>query len=132
MAEMLLAYAENGCTVNCGKHWTKEHLKVALAWGPYISAKDRDTVAYTWQEAREKQEQGYCIIYKWKDIKNNHPLQLKLLPIAVILQKYRAFRLILDLSFGIKVSLTQMPSVNEILKERALRKSLQYIGTALP
>ena len=56
MAEMLLAYAEKGCTVNCGENWTKEHVNAAIAWGFHISANDRDAIAYVWQKAREKQE----------------------------------------------------------------------------
>ena len=64
MAEMLLAYVEKGCTVNCRKNWTKEHLNAAITRGSHISAKDRDAVAYVWQEAREKQEQRYCTIHK--------------------------------------------------------------------
>ena len=48
MAEMLLAYAKKGCTVNYGKNWTKEHLNTAIVWGPYISAKDGDIVACVW------------------------------------------------------------------------------------
>ena len=64
MAEMLLAYAEKGCTVNCGENWTKEHVNAAIARGPHISANDGDAIACVWQEAKEKQEQGYCTIHK--------------------------------------------------------------------
>ena len=46
--------------------------------------------------------------------------------------KSRAFRLILDLSFDIKIDGKQMSSMNDTLNEAALCQSLDYIGTALP
>ena len=82
---------------------TNKHIQAAIERGPHVSAKDPKAAAYAWAEAQEKEEQGYCTIYEWEKIKGNHPPQLKLSPISAIPHKSRAYRLILDLSFGIKV-----------------------------
>ena len=51
MAELLLSYAEQGCTVNCGPNWTNKHIQAAIKRGPHISAKDPNAAAYAWAEA---------------------------------------------------------------------------------
>ena len=30
MAELLLDYAENGCNINCGEHWSSERIEAAI------------------------------------------------------------------------------------------------------
>ena len=71
------------------------------------------------------------MIYNWKDIQQNYLKQLKILPIAAIRYKSCNYRLILDLSFSIKMSRKLTKLVNETLLETAPRKVLSYIGTTL-
>ena len=74
---------------------------------PYVSVQAKKAVECAWQEAREKIEQSYCTIYKWKDIENTYPKSLKILPIAAMPHKSRLCRLILNLVFGIKMKGTK-------------------------
>ena len=53
-------------------------------------------------------------------------------PIIAIPHKIRTYRLILDLSFRIKVRNTRMLLVNEISNPATPRESLDYIKAALP
>lgn len=131
-AETLLAYAETGCTVDCGEPWSLEQIEAAIARGAHSSAKEQDAAEYAWREAEEKAARGYCQIYKWKDLKLNCPKELKISPLAAIPHKSRAYRLLLDLSFGVKMDGTTKPSVNETTVQTAPHHALDYIGTALP
>ena len=103
MADLLLAHAESGNTVDFELYCTNENMSEAIKQGPRASAKDFDVEKYSRLEARKKETQGYCTIHYWNVLKTNHPLQLKLSPIAAIPHKYRVCRLILDLLFGIRV-----------------------------
>ena len=104
MADILLSYAESGCTVECGPDWTEKHTSEAIKQGPHASAKDLEAAKYSWG-ARGKEAQGYCTIHDWNTLKPviPPPPQLKLSHIAAIPHKSRAHRLILDISFGIWV-----------------------------
>ena len=132
MADLLLACAESGCTVECGPDWTKEHISQAINHGPHASAAEPEAAKYAWAEAKEKEEEGYCTIFNWDTLKHNYPSQLKLSPIAAIPHKSRAYRLILDLSFGLRVGGETKKSVNDTSSPAAPREALDYIGTTLP
>ena len=62
----------------------------------------------------------------------NHPPQLKVSPIAATPHKSRPFRMILDLSFRLKVNNMIMPSVNDSTVKLGPQEALNYIGSALP
>ena len=55
----LWRYATEGCPVDCGAPWTREHIEAAIHRGPHISAKTPEAAACLRQEALEKVEQGY-------------------------------------------------------------------------
>ena len=73
MAELLLEYASKGCTVDCGANWTKEHIEAAIKRGSHIKSNQTAAAEYAWTEVLDRQKEGYCVIHKWDDIKNNHP-----------------------------------------------------------
>jgi hypothetical protein len=54
-------------------------------------------------EVRDKVAKQQARMVLWDDIKLNHPLQLKVLPVAAIPHKSRAYRLILNLSFALRL-----------------------------
>ena len=112
MASLLLEYAKNGYQVDCGKNWTKEHIEAAVKRGPHIHKDNKEAAEYAWAEAIQRENNGFCRIHKWDDVKHVHPPQLKVSPIAAIPHKSRPFRMILDLSFRIKVNNVEHPSVN--------------------
>ncbi len=68
----------------------------------------------------------------WKDIKHDHPPELKISPLAMIPHKSCQFRAILDLSFPVKLQDgTTVPSVNAATTKTAPRGAINQIGHSL-
>ena len=65
-------------------------------------------------------------------MKEDTPPQLKTSPVAAIPKKIRNFRAILDLSFKLILNGFEMPSVNEVTKYTAKKKSIEQMGNVLP
>ncbi len=66
------------------------------------------------QEATKKVAMGQATIVEWDTIKDNPPLQMKVLPIAAIPHKSKPYRSILDLSFSLSLrNGATLPSVND-------------------
>ena len=131
-AETLLSYAEMGCTVDCGEPWSMERIEQAITRGAHTSAREPKVAEYAWKEAQEKEAKGFYQIYKWSTLRKSCPVDLKISPLAAIPYKSRAYRLLLDLSFGLKMNGQRQPSVNETTIQTAPHHALDYIGTALP
>jgi len=100
---ILFEYATNGCPVDCGQSWSKEHVEAAIHRGPHISAKSPKAAACLQQEALEKVAQGEAEVIKWDDIKDSLHPNLKISPLAAVPHKSRLFRAILDLSFQLRL-----------------------------
>ena len=100
-ALLLQTYTLNGCPVDyCGDEpWTQDCIEAAIAHGPHRSARTTDARQALQDKMHNKVQQGFAKIIKYKDIANNLPTELKILPAACIPQKSRNFRVILDLSF---------------------------------
>ena len=59
-AQMLHAYATEGCPVNCGPDWTREKITKLLHRGLHISSKGREAVIQLRNETKEKIQHGYA------------------------------------------------------------------------
>ncbi len=71
-------------------------------------------------------------IVSWDSIKENPPKELKILPIAAIPHKSKAFRLILDLSFSLRLEDgTTIPSVNSTTIKTGPKEAVDQIGHSL-
>ena len=127
-ANMLHHYSNKGCPVDAGTDWTNQMILTALKRGPHISAKDPDAITYLYQETAEKLKGGYITKHKWGDIKNSHPTNLKLSPLAMIPHKSRSFRCILDLSFQLKVKGKKINSVNQNTNKLSPQKAMAQLG----
>jgi len=79
---ILFEYATNGCPVDCGESWSKEHLEAEVNHGPHISATSMEAATCLRQEALEKVAQGEAEIFKWDDIKDAPHPNLKISPLA--------------------------------------------------
>ena len=130
-SELLSSYAEQGCPVDCGPNWTRQHIEIALERGPHISAKLKLASQQLHIETAEKIKHGYARIVKWKNIKNNVPEKLKISPIAMIPHKTRNFRAILDLSFKIFHKGKKYTSVNETTSKKAKPESMTQLGLTI-
>ena len=128
----ILKQYEQGCPVDCGKPWTRQHIEAALKRGPHISAKQVKAREALRNETMDKVKEGYAKVVKWKDIKHSLPTNFKLSPLAAIPHKSRAFRFILDLSFQLKVDGVSLPSVNSTTNKLAIQESMGQLGKVLP
>jgi hypothetical protein len=83
-------------------------------------------------ERAKKVRVGQAKLVLWDDIKDNPPPQLKILPIAAIPHKSKAFRSILDLSFSLHLKNGGiLESVNDSTIKMAPRGALDQLGQAL-
>ena len=71
-------------------------------------------------------------IVRWDEIKQNTPSKLKFPPLKMIPHKSRNYREILDLSFVLKFSGCDLPSVNEATKEKSTAEAIDQVGTVMP
>ena len=132
-AAMLLRYAQAGCPVDCGRNWTPQELQAAVDRGAHPSAQTPDAATACRREALERVADGCCKVVKWKDIKTNPPPNLKISPIAAIPHKSRQFRMILDLSFSLKVNGAPIQSVNDASdKTLAPQHAMYELGNVIP
>ncbi len=77
-------WSQLGCPTNTGAPWTREEIEEALQRGPHQSAMSPEAIEHFRVEAAEKEAAGQCQIYKWDDIKNDIPKEMKLSTIAAI------------------------------------------------
>ena len=130
-APLLQQYSTTGCPVDCGDNWSLQHILLLLKRGPHISGKHPAAINFLCKETMEKVEQGYARVVRWGDIKQNHPPQLKISPVAMIPHKSKAYRCILDLSFGLRHKGTTMASVNSSTIKKAKPQSMAQLGKCI-
>ncbi len=70
---------------------------------PHKSALEPDAIAHLEAKVRDKVAKRQACVVLWDNIKHDHPHQVKVLPVAVIPHKSRAYRSILDLSFVLRL-----------------------------
>jgi hypothetical protein len=94
-------WGTNGVPVDCGPDWDWQVIEKAVARGPHISAMDADNIALVHEDIQYQVDAGFSKIMLWSDLKRLRPRKLKISPMAVVPQKDRRGRLILDLSFPV-------------------------------
>ena len=129
--ELLKDYADHGCPVDCGADWSIEHIEALLRRGPHKSATSQEAIDAFKNEIGDKIKNGYSRVIKYGDIRHKLPKKFKLSPVAMIPHKSRSFRTILDLSFRLCLSGTQMQSVNSDTKRMAPAESMVQLGYCL-
>jgi len=129
--DMLFKYATEGCPVDCGESWSREHLEAAIQRGPHISAKSTEAAACLREEALEKVKQGYAEIVNWEDIKESPHPNLKISPLAAVPHKSRLFCAILDLSYHLRLHGIYLPSVNEATVPLSDHQAMDQMGKVL-
>ena len=98
---LLREYATYGCPTKTGAPWKKEEVWEAVARGPHASAMSAEALEHFRVEAEEKVKCGQAKIVLWDETKDTLPPQMKVLPIAAIPHKSKAFQSILDLSLSL-------------------------------
>jgi PAS domain-containing protein len=131
-AAELLKYATGGCPVKSGKPWTRAEIEAAIARGNHSSAQEPEAIEFHMAQVQEKIANKQCRIVLWDDIKDNIPPQLKVSPLAMVPHKSRAFRAILDLSFGLRLDDGgEIMSVNESTEKTAPYGAIDQLGHSL-
>jgi hypothetical protein len=98
-APILAEWSKFGCSTMTGQAWTRKQIKAAIKRGPHQSSLSDKALKHFATEAKDKVALKQARIVSWDSIKENLPKELKILPIAAIPHKLKAFRSILDLSF---------------------------------
>ncbi len=91
-AYLLSSWEHFGCPKQTGHNQTLEVIQAAINCGPHKSALEPDAIAHYKEEVRDKVANGQACVVLWIDIKHNHPRQLKVLLVAAIPHKSRAYR----------------------------------------
>lgn len=131
-AATLLKYATQGCPAETGAPWSRSDMEEAIARGPHSSALEPDPMAYLQEEVRQKVLDKQAKLVPWDSIKNNPPRELKISPIAAIPHKSCAFRAIVDLSFGLRLSDGGiLAAVNDTTTRTAPKGAIDQLGHSL-
>jgi hypothetical protein len=131
-APTLQEYATYGCPAKTGKPWTKAKIWDAVKRGPHVSALSVEALKHFKEDAFKKVATGQATIVNWDTIKDDPPPQMKVSPIAAILHKSKAFRLILYLSFLLRLQDgTKLPAVNDSTTKTALSGAINQLGHSL-
>ena len=130
---------ESGVPVDCGPDWSREAIDLAIQKGPHRSALDSATMQTVHEDVNYQVEAGFSSIVLWDDIKDALPKRLKISPLAVVPQKDRRGRLILDLSFAVhlpskarhKLGEAMQESVNDSTVQQSPQEPVREIGNVL-
>ncbi len=130
---------ESGVPVDCGADWSREAIDLAIQKGPHRSALDATTMQTVHEDVHYQVEAGFSSIVLWDNIKEALPKRLKISPLAVVPQKDRWGRLILDLSFAVHLPSTKrrrmgetiQKSVNDTTTQLAPQEPVREIGNVL-
>jgi hypothetical protein len=97
---------EEGVPVDCGAPWAWETVEAAVEKGAHKSATSDESIALVQEDVAYQLKAGYAEIIAWKDLQKLRPKQLKISPLAVVPQRNRRGRMILDLSFAVRARRT--------------------------
>jgi hypothetical protein len=94
-------WATEGVPVDCGPDLEWDVIEQAVACGPHRSAMEPNNIKLVHEDIQYQVDAGFSWIMFWSDLKELRPRNLKISPMAVVPQKDRCGRLILDLSFPV-------------------------------
>jgi hypothetical protein len=94
-------WGSEGVPVDCGPDWEWDVIEQAVARGPHRSAMEPENIALVHEDIKYQVDAGFSRIMLWSDLQKLRPRNLKISPMAVVPQKDRRGRLILDLSFPV-------------------------------
>jgi hypothetical protein len=135
---------ETGVPVDCGEAWEWETIVTAVKQGAHKSAQSPESIALITEDVAYQVKAGYAQIFTWEELCRMRPKNLKVSPIAVVPQRNRRGRMILDLSFAVKRSRARgrkrsrgndvilQESVNDSTVRLAPDKPVKELGNVLP
>lgn len=134
--ETLCQWGSQGVPIDCGPDWTWDAIEAAVARGPHRSALDPENIALVHEDIQYQVDAGFSRMMLWDNVKHHRLRQLKISPMAVVPQKDRRGRIILDLSFPVYKGLSKrggneppiQTSVNETTQRLAPDGPVREIG----
>ena len=97
--------------------------------GPHESYLSKEAISHFATESKEKVASNQAHLVYYENFKDNFPTKMKVSPISEIPHKSKAFRLILDLSFSLKLTPHgQVPSINDNREKTAPGGAIDKIG----
>jgi hypothetical protein len=131
-AEMLMDWATFGCPTKTGEPWSQSELKEAIARGPHQLVLTPEAIKHFVEEIREKVWTKQAQVVEWDKIERDPPTELKISPIAAIPHKSKAYRLILNLSFRLRLKNGGFrKAVNDTTEKTAPGGATNQIGECL-
>jgi hypothetical protein len=132
-------WGSHGVPVDCGPDWQWDAVLAAVAGSPHRSALDPENIALVHEDVQYQVDAGFSKIVLWEDLNQLKPRRLKISPIAVVPQKNRRGRLVLDLSFPVYPERTKtnprpdpiQAGVNETTIQLASQEPVRAIGNVL-
>jgi hypothetical protein len=135
---------ETGVPVDCGKPWAWDTIEAAVEKGAHKSATTPDSIQLIKEDVTYQVKAGYAQIITWEELCRIRPKNLKVSPLAVVPQRNRRGRMILDLSFAVRRGRTRgrkrsqrdeiilQESVNDSTARLAPDKPVKELGNVLP
>jgi hypothetical protein len=104
--------------VDCGLPWSKEAVHAAVKRGNRVSAMTLEAIPTIKDEVDYQIKAGFMKLVPWDDIKDDPQKKLRISPIAVKPESGRWGRVLLDLSFPVKIvnKVIQNPVNEETVK----------------
>jgi hypothetical protein len=140
-----LAEWETGVPVDCGAPWAWETITAAVEKGAHKSATTKESIALIAEDVAYQVKAGYAEIVSWDELCRRRPTNLKVSPLAVVPQRDRRGRMILDLSFAVRRrqgqrgrnkgggnELILQESVNDTTVRLAPEGPVKELGNVLP
>jgi hypothetical protein len=119
--------------VDCGESWLRQRIEAAIAKGAHASAEAPGAADACQAEALKRVATGSCRLINWIDIRDVIPPNLKVSTIAAVRRKSRLYRMILDLSYQIKINGKKLQSVNDTSdKNLAPQHAMYELGNVIP
>jgi hypothetical protein len=119
--------------VDCGESWSRQRIEAAIAKGAHASTEAPGAADACRAEALERVAAGSCRLINWVNIRVDIPPNLKVSPIAAVPHKSRLYRMILDLSYQIKINGKELQSVKDTSdKNLAPQHAMYELGNVIP
>jgi hypothetical protein len=128
----LQEWHEKGMPVDCGDPWSRQAIEESIKRGNHVSATTKEAIDIIKSDVDYQIKAGFTKLIPWETIKDDPPENLKISPVAVIFYKERRGRILMDLSFPVKLGNKIIhQSVNETTRQQAPLESLDQLGKVM-
>jgi hypothetical protein len=129
----LKRWVTHGCPVDCGEDWSWQVIQQAVLQGPHRSATTKDSIDLLREDIEYQVKAGFSEIISWEKLQRIRPRRLKISPVAVVPQRNRQGRIILDLSFPVYLAgPTRQDPLQESMNDSTVPSALQMGWTESP